>query len=348
MQKGSIGFYVFVIAVIGIATYVSNQFKQSFANEHQKDDYEMVKQYLLNDSPLYGYNRPKIWIHSQYEVNARTWKNFMSRNSTDLNQPYLYLTIQSIINHCSKDFHVCLIDDESFSKLIPNWDVSMNMLPEPQKSKFRKIGMLQLLYFYGGMVLPNSFLCTQNMRSFYDQSTKNDKMFVAENVNKHTNMLNEKPKSVFVPDTQIMGTTKNNDMLKSWIEFLRSDVSNGHFSQEMDFLGSENSMLQKLVTQQQIHLISGDHFGVKTRNGSPIILDDLMEENFLDVDMSQLLGIQIPRDELLKRNKYQWFSILPYKDVLNANVILSKFFKASMVDSSSYFSSGEEKSILAI
>jgi hypothetical protein len=51
--------------------------------DNSKDEYEMVKQYLLNESPLYGYNRPKIWIHSKYEVNSRKWKSFYSRNSTE-------------------------------------------------------------------------------------------------------------------------------------------------------------------------------------------------------------------------------------------------------------------------
>ena len=49
--------------------------------------------------------------------------DFHSRNTNNLNQPYLHLTIQSIIDHCSNDFHICLIDDDSFSKLIPEWDI---------------------------------------------------------------------------------------------------------------------------------------------------------------------------------------------------------------------------------
>ena len=39
----------------------------------------MIKLYLLNDSPLYGQNKPKIWIHSKYELNARKWRDFQSR-----------------------------------------------------------------------------------------------------------------------------------------------------------------------------------------------------------------------------------------------------------------------------
>jgi hypothetical protein len=62
-----------------------------------------------------------------------------------------------------------------------------------------------------------------------------------------------------------------------------------------------------------------------------------MEEKFLNVDMNTLFGIYIPRDELLKRPKYQWFSILPYEDILKSNLILAKFFKMSMVDATSEY-----------
>jgi hypothetical protein len=74
-----------------------------------------------------------------------------------------------------------------------------------------------------------------------------------------------------------------------------------------------------------------------------------MEESFLDIDSMQIFGIQIPRDELLKRIKYQWFTILPVKDILESNVILSKFFKNSMVDSAdSILQRNDTKSIIAI
>jgi hypothetical protein len=107
------------------------------------DEYEMVKKYLLNDSPLYGFNKPKIWIHTKYEISARKWKDFYWRNTYDLNQPYIHLTIKSIINHCGgKDFHICLIDDETFSKLLPKMDISIDSnMAEPQKSAIPTIGI---------------------------------------------------------------------------------------------------------------------------------------------------------------------------------------------------------------
>lgn len=325
----SITFYIFAAGLVILASFVANKYKQTFSSEHSKDEYEMVKQYLLNDSPLYGYNRPKIWIHSKYEINARKWQNFQSRNSTDLNQPYLYLTIQSIINHCGNDFHVCLIDDDTFQKLIPTWDIDISSLADPMKSHIRNIGMLELVYYYGGIVLPNSFLCTRSLIDLYHTN----KAFVCENINRYVNILKDKQRTLFIPDIEIMGAPKNCEFVKHFVEYLKREIYNGHFHTENDFLGSKNQFCIDQIHQHNIYLVDGEYIGIKTRHGKQIVLDDLMEDSFLDIDSDKIYGIQIPRDDILRRTKYQWFAILPVKDILESNIILSKFFKVSMVDS---------------
>lgn len=276
----SITFYVFAAGLVILASFVANKYRQTFDTEHSKDEYEMVKQYLLNDSPLYGYNRPKLWIHSKYEINARKWKDFQSRNSTDLNQPYLYLTIQTIINHCGNDFHVCLIDDDTFQKLIPTWDINLSHLAEPMKSHVRDIGMLELVYYYGGMVLPNSFLCTKNLIDLYHQGIKNETVFVCENINRHVNIQKGTQRALFIPDIEIMGAAKNCEDIKFFVEYLKKLMYNGHFHLENDFLGSKNNYLQNQIHQSNFRLIGGEFIGIKNRHGKQIIIDDLMEESF--------------------------------------------------------------------
>lgn len=340
----SISFYVFIIGILLLCLFVGQKWKNLMYSDNSKDEYEMIKDYLLNDSPLYGYNRPKIWIHSTYEINARKWKNFQSRNSTDLNQPYLYLTIQSIIRHCGNDFHVCLIDDESFTKLIPDWDIDLISVAEPMRSQFRDIAMLQLLYHYGGFIVPNSFLCTKNLIDIYQQNTNtntnnNGSWFVVEN------RSNSKDNVSFLPDIVFTGAIKENEHILSLITVLKSKW-NGHFSQEMEFQGFKNHWLQNQIQKKQIQFVNGEYFGIKKKSGKPILLDDLMEEAFLDVDMTKIYGIYIPKDELLKRPKYQWFAILPYEDVLNSNIILSKIFKSSIIDTTPITS--ELKSLIAL
>jgi hypothetical protein len=216
---------VVVLLVIGIfGDALRNMFVSSWKGHGgEKDEYEQVKQYLLNQSPLYGYNRPKIWIHTKYEYNSRKWKSFYSRSSYDLNQPYIHLTIKSIINHCGDDFNVCLIDDDSFSKLIPSWDIDMSKTVEPVKSHLREVGMAQLLYYYGGLVLPNSFICCKNMMPFYLDGIgeKKDQFFVAERPNRYDDFNHDIGKRNFVPDSYIMGCEKNCPAVKEYVDYLK-------------------------------------------------------------------------------------------------------------------------------
>jgi hypothetical protein len=178
--------YLMMISIVLVCGYIGNKFTQTFQNN---DEYELIKKYLLNDSPLYGFNRPKLWIHTKYEINARKWKDFYSRNTTDLNQPYIHLTIKTIINHCGNDFNICLIDDDTFGKLIPTWDIDLANVAEPKKSHFRELGMMQILYYYGGMVVPNSTICLKNLKELYTTGLEGDKPFVCENNNHSVNLL---------------------------------------------------------------------------------------------------------------------------------------------------------------
>jgi hypothetical protein len=323
--KQPMSYIIFGFCVLMVASFVGNKIKQKFQNKEQDDDYELIKKYLLNDSTLYGNNRPKIWIHSEYEINARKWKNFMSRNTTDLNQPYLYLTIQSIINHCGDDFHICLIDDDSFEKLIPSWTINLADTPEPMRSKYRDIAMLQLLYIYGGFRVPNSFLCNKNIIELYKQGVQDNKVFIAE---KRSNYPNTK---TFVPDIQFIGSQKENAKIQELIQTLTGIVGT-HFQNDGTFLGTVEKWCQKQNENQEMNLLDGKIIGIKTSMGKPVLLDHLMNVDYIDYDNSLLYGIYIPRKELLRRPKYQYFAILPVEDVLETDSILSKYFKISMVD----------------
>ena len=349
-EKKSVSFYILVIALIGIAAYTGNYYKTWVGSENYKDEYALVREYLLNDSPLYGYNRPKIWIHSKYEINARKWGNFHSRNTTDLNQPYLFLTIQSVINHCGTNFHICLIDDDTFEKLIPTWDIDIHSLAEPLKSQTRDIAMLQLVYYYGGMIVPNSFLCTKNLVDIFERGTLSDKCFVVENHNRSCNLVKEKKVSRFIPDIKMMGAKKNNETIRNCIDFLKHRISHpGHFSQDGEFQGVVSYWLQDYINKDNIQLIDGEAIGIKNTHKKPILLEDLIEEKYLDVNATNLYGIQIPSEDILKRTKYQWFAILPEKDILESRMAISTYFKTSIVDSvDEYHRSVEIKSILGI
>lgn len=316
----NIHYYLLSIGVIFTASYFANKLKQPFETN---DEYEMIRNYVLNDSPLYGYNRPKLWIHSQYQVNSRKWKSFGSRNSTDLNQPYLHLVIQSIINHCGDDFHICLIDDESFSKLIPSWDMDITNMAEPHKQLFRELAMMQILYHYGGMIVPNSFLCMKNLKPLYDQQTSDNQVFVCESVNKSVDLIKHTKQPLFSASTYMMGSPKNHESLTEIINYLENRNAHSHFTDEYQFKNDIANYLAHMTDQGKLVILDGAMIGVKSTNGKPIILDQLMEQQPLDL-VPRAVGLYIPSNELLIRTKYQWFVALSEEDVLESDCALTK------------------------
>lgn len=339
-----IKYYIVGFVSILVISYFMNQWKNMF---NADDSNELIQKHLLNgteqsgvldgltplftDSKTNQQSKPILWIHNLYEVNARKWKSFYSRNTTDLNQPYIHLTIKTIINHCNDDFKICLIDDNTFSQLLPSWEINMALTPEPMKPRYRELGMLQLLYVYGGLVLPNSFVCLKNLKDFYLANTENGNPFVCEKLNR-TNTPDKKPPA-FVPDTYIMGVQgKTNDTILEYINYLKSALASPHFSSENEFVGTSSQWARKAIAQNKMNLVSGEYVGIKTQRYKKIVLEDLMEDDYLKLH-NDAVGIYIPADEILNRPKYQWFAVLSSEQILNSNIIIAKYLMTSIVDS---------------
>ena len=337
--------YAFMLGIVVIVGFFGNKLKSYV--EGESDEYDLIRKFLLNDSPLYGYNRPKLWIHSKYDLNARKWKSFHSRSSTDLNQPYLHSAIKTIINHCGQDFNICLIDDESFSKLIPEWDVNIARLAEPMRSNMRELAMLKILYIYGGMVVPNSFICCQNLKELYALEIADGRPFIAEAINRTENIVGPKHKRLFVPNTYFMGALKENSVIFQCIEYLRLRNLKPHYSADTEFLGETSAWFEAAIDAQTVNLVDGQLIGVKTKCRKAILLEDLMEEGYLNT-VPEMVGIYIPADEVLNRTKYQWFAVISTTELLNSNLAVVKYLKASIVDTNSDYAKSEIRSIISI
>jgi len=337
--------YIIALVIIGIASYLGNQLKERLDTTEQ-DEYEMIKKYLLNDSPLYGYNKPKIWIHSKYEVNARSWTTGQGLNTTDLNQPYLHTTIQSIINHCGDDFHICLIDDSTFSKLIPSWEIDLPNIAEPFRSQYRQVGLLELVYYYGGIIVPNSFLCLKSLKSIYDSNNP----FICEKINRSTNIVANSTigKRLFMPDIGFIGSKKNEPTILEIIKSLKIRSQNPHFTNEYEFLGDTEILTLSLIDQNKISLIGGELIRIKSEKSKPIRIEELLEEAPLEVNDSKIYGIYIPSDEILKRPKYEWFAVMEMEYMLKTNLAIVKYMNISLSKNEFYQKSTEVKSVIAI
>ena len=322
--------YVLMIGLILTASIFSNKFKTMFIDPSSDQEYELIRKYLLNDNPLYGFNRPKLWIHTKYEYNARMWKSFGSRSSHDLNQPYIHLTVKTIINHCGKDFNICLIDDDSFQRLIPNWTTKLGDIPEPQRQFHRQLAMMELVHMYGGMVLPNSFVCVKNLYPMYkDTLAKNNRPFVMEQANPYVT----RSKKTFVANPAILGAQKRDPVIQSLCEYMKGVCNRPMLGSDMsDFAGLVSERCSEAIQQEKMTLLDGIYVGAKTSRGRATVLEDLMQDKDLDVPDDLLYGVVIPADTLLTRPKYQWFAVLHGDEILKVNCVASRLLLRGILD----------------
>ena len=313
--------FIFLIA-FGI---LFQKYLEKKARNQHHDNYNDVKQYLLTESSLAKSKKPILWIYTPYEYNSRDWLSFGSRSSYNLNQPYLNLCVRSIINACDKSFTICIVDDNSFDKLIPGWDIDLSKIGDPIVSYVRQLALAKLIYNYGGISVPISFLCVKDLIGMYQQGTRgsgsNDsKMFVCENVNTNISATNNQ----FYPDTTFIGAPKNNHKIKEFIDYMQRLIS-GDYTAQIEFVGNFDKWANKNVKSKHINLIAGTDVGTKTLDNSPILVDDLLGEDYIQF-FPNMYGIWIPADSILKRRNYEWFARLSSEQIFQSKFILAKYF----------------------
>jgi hypothetical protein len=307
-----------ILFLVGIL-FLYNRYSDKKLKSNTKEDYGSIQQYLLTESDLAKSKKPILWIHVKYEYNSREWISFGSRSSFNLNQPYMYLTVKSIITQCKDTFNICIIDDNSFTKLIPGWKVNTNIISNPVSDYIRSLGIANLLYIYGGILVPPSFLCLRNLIDLYDTGLNKSDMFVCENIDRNITSATHE----FYPDISFMGSKKKCSILKDLIDFMQRIISSDYTAQS-EFLGDFNRWCNTRITNNQITLIPGKMIGIKTLEDTPILVDNLLSSNYIDF-YPKMYGIYIPADEILNRNYYSWFARLSSKQVLQSNTIIGKY-----------------------
>ena len=307
-----------IIMFIG---FIYDKYKKTIDVQEQYNDGELIQKYLLNDSSLTKNNKPILWIHVEFDKNARSWESFGSRTSDNLNQPYQYLTIRNIIETCGESFNVCLIDDDSFIKIIPEWRTKVEHLPRPLRSHMRELALATVLHIYGGFLIPSSFICFYDLRSLYDAHLGSANVLIGE-LRTTTSLAAEKQYS---PSTKIMGCKKFDPVMKEFMDYLMQITDRDH-TQEMDFTGETTRwwLAKQADVPTAVSIIPAEELGVKTTANKPVLIEELLSD--IDVPLSPTAaGLYIPEQEILKRSKYQWFARLSPKQVLESHTLIGKY-----------------------
>uniref|UniRef100_A0A6C0HSG1 Uncharacterized protein n=1 Tax=viral metagenome TaxID=1070528 RepID=A0A6C0HSG1_9ZZZZ len=272
------------------------------------DNYSLVKKYLVRDVNISN-GKPIIWIYIPTIPNSRKIKNFGDGVSRLINQEYLYLTIKSIIKN-NPSFTICLIDNDSFNKLISGWEYDLNTTPSPILENMIKLAMSKILYIYGGIVVPLSFLCFKDLLPLYEHGTQTG-LFICENINKSNSLAK------YSPDPSFMGCRQNDPLMLEYSYFCETIISDT--SQEPVFLGIHS----KWFVNKNVTIINGEKIGIKSE-GKMITIEKLFSTAQISLS-KDVYGIYIPESEILQHHNYEWFSRLSKKEILSGDTILQKY-----------------------
>lgn len=288
--------------------------------------HNMIEKYLLNKDNLGSANKPILWIYLQNntpvlpEVNSRFWINFGSRLTSNFNQPYQKLTIQSIINKCSDDFNVCLIDNSAFKHLLPNWNINLNKIALPIKHHVQLIALTALLNAYGGLVVPSSFICFKSLKEIYNKAVESKKLVIGQFQNL---TCNEKLNRDVIASPLLMASIPNNIVVQSFNNYL-SELNSRDLTIEQDFLGKVNLWLE---TNNTIS-VCGKTIGTLKSDGTLVHLEELLGSTHFELECNTF-GLYIPWDQLINRVKFGWFVRLSPEQVLKSNTMIGKYILAN-------------------
>jgi hypothetical protein len=313
MYKYAFGFLL--LTAIGI---LYEKYNKKYALSDNERHEKLIKEYLLGGHTI-AENKPILWIHNTRGINARHWESFYSRNTRKVNQPYLISCIESAIKHCSNSFNICIIDDDSFKKLIDGWNINIHGLADPVKKSIREIALARILSIYGGMNLPNSTIVLKDLRPVFEKGVEQHGFFTVRGINKSSTADIMR----LFPDHKIIGSLRDGIEIKKYIAFMETKLND--YTDEKNFLGQNNRFLYKMCMDRNITIIDGKTFGMIDNDNKLVTIDRLMSSHFINFDDHKLHGIYIPSDEILNRTNYQWFARLSQEQLKTCDNMIAKY-----------------------
>ena len=304
---------VIAIILLLLVGYIYNKWEQKNKNKNFSSDYELVERFFLGNRSLANIKKPIIWIHINYDINARKWDSFYSRNNNNLNQDYLYLTLRSIIEKYGNKFHICLINDNSFFRLLSKWPQDLVSYPDPLRKRLRSLGLAKVLHSYGGIIIPVSFIANRCFGEIYDNLNE-EQILIGELPN--NSVRNEK----YCLNPRIMGCKMGSKKMLQYINYLE-DLYLNNFTNSIEFEDSED--LWFIKNKDNLLIISSIELGGEDNCGRIVNIDRLLNSTFIDFSKNRY-GIYIPDEELIRRIAYNWFVYLTVEEVLNSNTQIGK------------------------
>ena len=312
--------YVYGFIILTAIGILYEKYKQKFVPDEQIKDHELITKFLLNGDGSDLAKKPLLWIYTERKINSRSWPSFYSRNTKQLNQPYLISCVETIIKKCGDSFNICLIDDTSFQKLLPNWKINLDRIGDPVKSHLVLLALTKVLHRYGGFLVPNSTIVMKDLKPIHDSALKDKCCFAVEGLNRG----NTAEYVDLFPMTTFMGCKQNSPVMKQFSQFLGRKISND-YTDEFGFLGEGNRWLYQARLRNQLVLVDSKFFGIMDKKCELVDVDRLMGTSFIEYNDKDLYGIYLPSKEILKRTRFQWFARLSQQQLRQCDVMAAKY-----------------------
>ena len=302
--------YFILITSVGI---LIDKYRKKQAVHKQVEYNTLVEKYLVNDETEVVNNPKKtiVWIYIPKARNARNWINFGSRNNYS-NPPIMYITLTSIILKAQRNCKVCIVDDTSLSKLLKGWDIKLDTLDCFSKSKIANLAMMKVLYKYGGILVPPTYLAMNDIDVLYKNGVQQTDMFVVETL--------DDTKEYLTLNHMFVGCKAKSSTMKDIIGRLEQTAHDT----ALDDVFNEDSVLYSYIQDRTVTVVHGSNIGNIDSNGDLLSFDRLLSDEDICMDDNILHGIYIPYKKLLSRDKYRWILYMTYDDLLQTDTFLTR------------------------
>jgi hypothetical protein len=268
--------------------------------EKQKSEEQNLEDFFYHSDILKNSKRRKIWIHIPLERNSRQWSSFGSRSSTQVNLSIMNLCIKSILDWCAQTYDIILFTDQDISEILKS-KLDLSTFSGDVLEKQRELYILEILYEYGGILLPPTLYLRNNFKT----QDVVDRWFVTDQFNtQHVSS------STHMPSAVITGAPAKDAHLREYIDYLAKD--------------NKEEYTTNYFKTHSIFVLDGSLFGMKNKHNEPITLDDLMSNKKLKLPEMNV-GLYMPYRELLDRNLYKWYCKMSEAQVLETHCAFSYY-----------------------
>jgi hypothetical protein len=279
-----------------------NYYKQKTRDhiEEKKKEELPLESFFYDPDLLSKSKRRKIWIYLPLEQNARVWENFGSRTSNHLHLSVLNLCVKSIIDWCSQSYDIILFTDKDINEILKT-KVDLSTLSGDVLDKHRQLYILEILYEYGGIMVPPTLYLRNNIKT----QDVCDRWYVCDSVNTKSAIMTKR-----LPTAFLMGAPEQDEQLRHYIDTLYKD--------------EKDEFTDNYFLKHDVFVLDGTVFGTKDKYGHNITLDDLMSNQKISLPEYNV-GLYMPCDELLSRNYYKWYCKMSEKQVLKTDCAFSYY-----------------------